>query len=73
MRAPLDLISAGALYVDQEVVRDGNIVTSRRPSDLGAFCRTKSLLFEKKPRFDLNSVGEKGRQGPKSRDSSYHY
>jgi protease I len=34
-----DLTNAGAIYVDQEVVRDGNLVTSRQPSDLPAFCR----------------------------------
>lgn len=34
-----DLINAGANYVDREVVRDGNIITSRRPDDLPAFCR----------------------------------
>jgi protease I len=35
-----DLVNAGAVYVDAEVVRDGNLVTSRMPSDLPAFCRT---------------------------------
>jgi protease I len=34
-----DLINAGANYVDQEVVRDGNLITSRQPADLPAFCR----------------------------------
>jgi protease I len=34
-----DLINAGAVYVDQEVVRDGNLITSRFPGDLPAFCR----------------------------------
>jgi len=34
-----DLVNAGAEYVDQEVVRDGNIITSRTPKDLPAFCR----------------------------------
>ena len=34
-----DLRHAGAEYVDEEVVRDGNIITSRVPSDLPAFCR----------------------------------
>jgi protease I len=32
-----DLINAGATYVDAEVVVDGNLVTSRTPSDLPAF------------------------------------
>lgn len=35
-----DLVNAGGRYVDREVVRDGNLVTSRRPEDLPAFCRT---------------------------------
>jgi protease I len=34
-----DLVNAGANYVDREVVRDGNIITSRTPKDLPAFCR----------------------------------
>ena len=35
-----DLINAGANYVDREVVRDGNLITSRKPEDLPAFLRT---------------------------------
>jgi len=34
-----DLIHAGANYVDQEVVVDGNLITSRKPDDLPAFMR----------------------------------
>lgn len=34
-----DLIHAGAEYVDEEVVVDGNLITSRVPTDLPAFCR----------------------------------
>ena len=34
-----DVANAGAKYVDQEVVRDGNLITSRTPDDLPAFCR----------------------------------
>jgi protease I len=33
-----DLRNAGAEVVDEEVVQDGNIVTSRNPDDLPAFC-----------------------------------
>ena len=32
-----DLINAGAIYLDQEVVVDGNLITSRSPRDLPAF------------------------------------
>ena len=34
-----DLIHAGAEWVDEEVVVDGNIITSRTPDDLPAFMR----------------------------------
>ncbi len=34
-----DLKAAGAEYLDQEVVVDGNLITSRCPPDLPAFCR----------------------------------
>ncbi|MDO9210105.1 MAG: DJ-1/PfpI family protein, partial [Deltaproteobacteria bacterium] len=34
-----DVVNAGAKYVDHEVVRDGNLITSRTPDDLPAFCR----------------------------------
>ena len=34
-----DVIHAGATYVDEEVVVDRNLVTSRKPDDLPAFCR----------------------------------
>ena len=32
-----DVSNAGARYVDAEVVRDGNLITSRKPDDLPAF------------------------------------
>ena len=34
-----DLKNAGAEWVDEEVVRDGNLVTSRKPDDIPAFNR----------------------------------
>jgi deglycase len=34
-----DMIHAGAQYVDEEVAVDGNLITSRKPTDLPAFCR----------------------------------
>lgn len=33
-----DLENAGASWVDREVVEEGNLVTSRKPDDLEAFC-----------------------------------
>ncbi|MFA6029282.1 MAG: type 1 glutamine amidotransferase domain-containing protein [Elusimicrobiota bacterium] len=34
-----DVRNAGARWVDREVVVDGNLITSRKPEDLPAFCR----------------------------------
>lgn len=34
-----DLVNAGATFVDREVVRDGNWITSRKPDDLPAFMK----------------------------------
>ncbi|MDR7419308.1 MAG: type 1 glutamine amidotransferase domain-containing protein [Armatimonadota bacterium] len=34
-----DLVNAGAKWIDQEVVVDGNLITSRTPPDLPAFAR----------------------------------
>lgn len=43
-----DLINAGARWFDKEVVVDGNLITSRTPADLPAFCaellKTLSLI-----------------------------
>jgi len=33
-----DVVNAGALWEDAEVIVDGNLVTSRKPEDLPAFC-----------------------------------
>lgn len=34
-----DLINAGGKYFDEEVIIDGNLITSRMPQDLPVFCR----------------------------------
>lgn len=41
-----DVVNAGAQYFDREVVVDGNIITSRKPDDLGAFCREIIKAFK---------------------------
>jgi protease I len=40
-----DLVNAGAIYEDAEVVVDGHHVSSRRPDDLPAFCRALIALM----------------------------
>ena len=41
-----DLTNAGGNYIDKEVVVDGNLVTSRIPDDLPAFCRSTLELIK---------------------------
>jgi protease I len=40
-----DITNAGGNWVDQEVVVDGNLLTSRKPDDLPAFNREMIALF----------------------------
>ena len=42
-----DLKNAGAEWLDQEVVVDGNLVTSRKPDDIPAFNREMIRLFSR--------------------------
>jgi protease I len=44
-----DLRNAGATVVDEEVVIDGNLITSRSPSDLPAFCSAIVDEFAQSP------------------------
>jgi protease I len=41
-----DVENAGGIWVDEAVVMDKNIITSRTPNDLGLFCQAiiKALL-----------------------------
>jgi protease I len=44
-----DVVHAGAKYEDAEVVIDGNLVTSRKPEDLPAFCRASMEVLTAVP------------------------
>jgi len=45
-----DVVNAGGKYVDAEVMRDGNLITSRKPDDLPAFMQTLiQAVRERKP------------------------
>ena len=41
-----DVVNAGANWEDAEVVVDGNLVTSRKPDDLPAFCRAAIQVLQ---------------------------
>jgi protease I len=49
-----DLRNAGAQVVDEEVVVDGNLITSRSPKDLSAFCSTILQQFAQGPADSSN-------------------
>jgi protease I len=44
-----DMVNAGATWLDQEVVRDGNLVSSRGPQDMVPFVRDMIKLFAGAP------------------------
>lgn len=46
-----DVVNAGALYEDAEVVVDRNLITSRKPEDLPAFCRESIRVLTGAPVF----------------------
>jgi protease I len=48
-----DIRNAGADWVDQEVVVDANLVTSRKPDDIPAFNREIIKLFSQSSRHSL--------------------
>lgn len=50
-----DVVNAGATYVDREVVRDGNLITARKPDDLPAFVRA---IIEALRESRANSEGQ---------------
>jgi protease I len=60
-----DLINAGARWVDREVVEDENLITSRGPQDLDAFCSALLRQIEHgspqkrgRPRADTSMTAE---------------
>ena len=48
-----DLTNAGARWVDEPVVTDGNLVTSRRPDDLPAFNEAMIALFAQRVKMPM--------------------
>jgi protease I len=74
----VDLINAGARWVNEEVVRDGMLVTSRKPADIPAFVRRMIEMFAEAavpavpaeagaaPTGEMREVGEMPAQAPPS-------
>jgi len=64
-----DIRSAGGAWVDEEVVVDENLVTSRRPDDLPAFNREMIALFgqhqagKREPRTNSRPSGHSRPEG----------
>lgn len=56
-----DVVNAGATFVDREVVRDGNLVTSRQPDDLPAFMRTFIEALLERPSHPHDRKARDGR------------
>jgi|SRR4051794_478801 len=60
-----DLVNAGATWLDQEFVRDGNLATSRGPQDLIPFIQgIKELFSESAP--IRRGVATNGRSAPRA-------
>jgi protease I len=56
-----DLTNAGALWVDEEVVNENGLVTSRKPDDLPAFNREMISLFSEKWQSQTKSAKQTNR------------
>lgn len=52
-----ELQTSGAKYVDEAVVRDGNLITSRVPEDLAAFCAAVEQAVIEHPASSLRDRG----------------
>lgn len=58
-----DLVHAGATWLDQEVVRDGNWVSSRGPQDIVPFVRAMQALYSEEGPFP-RAMQEHARSSP---------
>jgi protease I len=58
-----DVINAGANYVDEPVVQDGNLITSRLPGDLPDFCREIVRYLKEAPPRRNTARSLESRQG----------
>jgi protease I len=51
-----DIRNAGGQWVDEELQVDGNLITSRKPDDLPAFCRALVERVAKSPRVGAGTA-----------------
>jgi protease I len=61
-----DVVNAGATWLDQELVRDGNLLTSRGPQDLAAFIPAIKRLFGGEQEPSTAKVPQAGPSGAQS-------
>jgi protease I len=51
-----DMVNAGATWVDEEVVRDGHLITARKPADLPSFLRCIVEALQEAPTSAANGI-----------------
>jgi protease I len=59
-----DLVNAGATWLDEALVRDGNLLTSRGPQDMVPFVKGIKELFTEEARAPRNAMAQIGRSDP---------
>ncbi|HSR11872.1 MAG TPA: type 1 glutamine amidotransferase domain-containing protein [Thermodesulfobacteriota bacterium] len=67
-----DLRNAGAEWVDEEVVVDGNLVSSRKPDDIPAFNREMIKLFGESTETTEAQPGSERKRPRKEPDAEIH-
>ena len=55
-----DLINAGAQWIDLAVVQDGNLISSRGPDDLPAFCQVIIAALIRQDQQQLSASAASG-------------
>jgi protease I len=61
-----DVVNAGGIWLDQPVVRDGNLLTSRGPQDFAQFVPTLLAFFaEHLPELATQKIGAQAQSSPR--------
>ena len=72
MSIKTDLANAGVEWVDEEVVVDANLITSRSPKDLPAFCKRMVEEIEKSSKKTGTKEGDANELGESTGKSASH-